>query len=226
MSSGQKMRQREALAVVRAVVDMVKAKARRIEFAGSLRRDKLFVGDAEVVFIPSDADVFLAHLHMLVWGGRLLKARYVDKNGRVSHRWGEKYRGVILPSHPDFKVELFAATMDNWGYIQWLRTGPGDANQYVMQMLRRRKSKLRFAGGQAFWGGLPIAILNERMMFDAIGVTYAKPHERTLGWYREMERANWRQPDDEWFWQRRIEADEGEDNNVVVKDVVRQLTLF
>lgn len=110
--------------------------------AGSIRRGKPEVKDAEIVVDPTEK--FRAVTDAMLNIAGISKARY--GNGNMT-RWGEKYRGLEVAG---FKVELFCATAANWGYILWLRTGPGDANQLAMLHMAR-KTQIRAIDGY-LWG--------------------------------------------------------------------------
>jgi DNA polymerase/3'-5' exonuclease PolX len=100
----------------------------RVEVAGSIRRgDKTEVKDAEIVIIPTHAYYVL--LESMLANGTIEKAQYGEKG---THRWGDKYKGLM---YRGLKIEVFCADAINWGYILWLRTGPGDSNTIAMQVL-------------------------------------------------------------------------------------------
>jgi len=125
------------------VCDLIKGHYSRIEVAGSLRRCKINPKDGEIVVIPTAT--LWPRLDELVKAGTLAKAKYGLKE---TFRWDGKnaaYRGVDVDG---LKVEIFCAKPETWGYIYWLRTGPGDANQYVMRQMDT-------LGVQLGGGGLP-----------------------------------------------------------------------
>jgi DNA polymerase/3'-5' exonuclease PolX len=204
MSTG-KMRRERALRLASMVVRMIQPYCERVFFAGSIRRGKAVVGDAEVVFIPRDIGALWARLDVLVGRGQLARAVYLDKNGRTSHKWGKKYRGVSLPHAMGFKVELFAADEHNLGYQLWLRTGPGDANTVIMQELKHRNSPMRFEGGYMRYEGVPISTPSERVFFVGLGLPYLPASQRTADVYRKMYGGgSWVLMPPSWYHQRAI----------------------
>jgi len=168
----------------------------RIVIAGSMRRGKEDVGDVEIVALPHRAPELLARLDALVAAGVITKARY----GAGATRWGVKYRGLMFEG---LRIEVFLADQHNEGYILWLRTGPGDANQYVMQECIRQSAPYRAEGG--YWrvkgdGDNPepeakrISVPDEKEMFRLLGMAWVAPAERTLAMYRQMMRnVSWAQ---------------------------------
>lgn len=150
----------------------------RIEIAGSLRRGKSEVKDVEIVYIPTDSKALLARLDSWVIAGRIRKALYPDG----SMRWGEKYRGVLVEG---IRIELFAADADNWGYQLWLRTGPADANQYVMRQCISFESPYRARDGYWWAGEERLHIPDETEMFRLLGMDWMPPGDRSLLRYQQ-----------------------------------------
>lgn len=176
----------EAAAVAghaRLLVDELRDLCDRIEIAGSLRRKQSFVKDVEIVALPKHRATLLARLDTWVATGKIHKATYGD----TGTRWGEKYRGFI---YAGVRFEIFIADADNWGYILWLRTGPGDANQYVMQQLIYQKAPIRPAEGyfrecdeRGEPTGAAIRVAGEAEMFRLLAMDTLAPEDRTLAAY-------------------------------------------
>jgi hypothetical protein len=142
-----------------------------VRVAGSVRRRKARVNDIELVTCASNRAALLARLDKLVLDGVCTKATYQN----YTHRWDVKYAGII---YQDVRIELFGATPDNLGYITWLRTGPGDANTYVMQSLGGWP--VRFDDGYAwtatYTGGTKtlvnkLRVPDERTFFNLLGIS-------------------------------------------------------
>lgn len=176
----------------------------QIEIAGSLRRGTPTVGDIEIVALPEHAPTLLARLDKWVATGAVKKAIYSDG----TTRWGEKYRGLIVEG---MRVEVFLADADNWGYILWLRTGPGDANRYVMEQLQRLNAPYRPQGG--YWHvvgaqrdaestaqpSTRIRVPDERELFRLLGSAQViAPGERSLQRYATV--LSWKRWASEWTW--------------------------
>lgn len=144
MSSGERIPLAKADEIAGAVVALVADCCQWIEVCGSVRRRKATVGDIEIVAVPADRQHLLARLDRLVLEGKIKKARY---GATVQERWGDTYRGFEFQ---DVRFEIFLADKDNRGYIQWLRTGPGDANQFIMWRMQAGSWPIRFMDGYAW----------------------------------------------------------------------------
>ena len=164
----------------------------RIEIAGSIRRGRADVKDAEIVCIPTDGQLHTL-LDQMVESGDIDKAIYTD--GRT--RWGTDYRGFI---YRGLKVEVFMTNPESWGYQFWLRTGPGDANTYIMKALGNQKAPVRFLDGRGWYSPnwvyddkkkawtaerkYPLRLATEADLFGALGMPFVPPALRTVAKYR------------------------------------------
>jgi hypothetical protein len=153
---------------------------------GSVRRQKPLVSDIELVAVPASRAAFNARLDKLVLDGVIEKSIYT--NG--THRWGDTYRGLDFGG---MRIEIFAATTQNVGYITWLRTGPADGNTYVMQNLGGWP--VRFEDGMAWYctyennikaPQYKIQVPNEATLFRLIGMEPLPPQQRSLKAYQRL----------------------------------------
>lgn len=181
---------KRALDAVAHVVDTLYDHCERVMIAGSIRRGKTNPKDGEVVVIPKPS--LWAHVDALVSEGVFGKARYGQAQ---SVRWGDTYRGLDVDG---FKVEIFTATPETWGYIYWLRTGPGDANQYMVGQLWN--SKMRAADGGIWYARdwkrdgnkwmsatrQQVRVEDERTLFSLFGMEYLDAAERSLEAYQAI----------------------------------------
>lgn len=182
----------EARATVLRLVDTLRPYCERIEVAGSIRRGKAEVKDAEIVAIGTP-ELLLA-LDRLVAEGKASKALYGEAQ---TTRWGEAYRGLV---YDGVRCEVFMTQPEAWGYQYWLRTGPAEANMFVMKWLstRGRGAPVRFQEGYG-WGSnnwrhdgkgwkaadrQRLAIPDEETLFAVLGMPYIEPHERSEARYR------------------------------------------
>ncbi len=183
MSTDTKWVRRYAMEQALGFKGMIEKYCDEVMIAGSIRREKEQVGDIEIVAIPRDTTL-LAMLDMKEHRGEIRKWRYVDKNGVVSYRWGEKYRGI---EWGPIRIELFLADANNWGFIQWLRTGPGDANQQLVTLLKYQNVIRSIDGDVWEVGGTPdnpqpvrkLRVPDEQTWFTLIGLPYIAPKMRT-----------------------------------------------
>lgn len=184
----------EARAIIEELVEILRPACELIEIAGSVRRGKLEVKDAEVVIIPTPD--LLPLTDTLIECGRAQYALYGEK---LTKRWGQNYRGLLFKG---IKCELFMTTADSWGYQYWLRTGPGDANKYIMQWLGlpHVKAPVRFQEGYGWhslhwahdgkkWVGADrrrLRIASEEDLFGVLGMPFVPPNERTEMVYKKL----------------------------------------
>lgn len=183
-----------ALARVRSFAALIRPYCTRLEIAGSIRRGKPEVKDAELVAIPGAG--LLSFLDALVNQGRIQKAEYGESR---SHRWGPKYRGLIWQG---LRVEIFLTDATSWGYIYWLRTGPGDGNQTLVTLLGTHKAPIRVREGQVWtsrnwtynakkkqWAGedeRQVQVPDEATWFALIGLPCIPPGKRTDDLYEKL----------------------------------------
>lgn len=175
--------------IAQSLMDMLRPYTNQIEIAGSLRRGNAIVGDVEIVARPVETRSFLDGLD------RLRRQQVVKLTAPV--RWGERYRAFW---YRDVKFDLFITDRDSWGYIFWLRTGPSDANTYLVSQLKYRHAPVRGMDGGVFHvryerspagGAEPtpvnrLSIPDERTWFRAMGLRYLVPGERSREAYQAM----------------------------------------
>lgn len=178
MSEGIRVMATEARPKAAALVALLADTCAEISVAGSVRRKRPTVADVEIVARPRDPRTFLARLDRLVLERTIHQAR--DKHGKP--RWGDKYRAL---AYDGLKFDVFVADPHNYGYILWLRTGPGDANQYVMQQLVRHNAPLRAKEGYWTLHDRRLSTPAETDVFALLGMPYIEPDERDVSAYME-----------------------------------------
>lgn len=161
---------------------------------GSVRREKPDVKDVELIVMPKPT--LLPFLDGLVRDGAVSKALY--GTGKQTTRWGTSYRGMV---YAGVRFELFTCDADNRGYQHWLRTGPGDANTYIMTTLSYRSAP--FGAKDGYWwlgeriekGGkrefvpdehAKLRIHEEHEMFTLLGLPFIEPKARSEALYRQL----------------------------------------
>ena len=169
-------RREDAERVVKQFITLIEDACQQVEIAGSIRRGKPDVKDAEVVVRPTHVGSFLARLDRLVVTNVIDKAQY---DGR--HRWGEKYRGLM---YHGLRIEVFLGDEHNFGYIYWLRTGPGDANEMVMR--RVYNAPFRFQSGYVWHGQRKLHVPDEREVFRLLGIPWQAPEWRSPERYLKL----------------------------------------
>lgn len=188
MSDGNRIPYTEAKQIADSLVDLLKPYCEEISIAGSVRREKDTIGDIELVALPGAN--LLTEMDKMIASGVFTKADYGG-----STRWGSTYRGVL---YQGVKCEVFLYDEHNRGYIQWLRTGPGDANTQIMVELGRKRAPYRFIGGYCYyakrwskdekdnWFGEDRALIpvpDEKTLFTLLGMKYLEPEARTAERY-------------------------------------------
>ncbi len=134
-----KMPLSEARYLAEALKDQLAPFCDRIEIAGSIRREKPFVHDIELVAIPKvelvESDLF---------GGEVpkrMKAFCETLLGFGWHKLGDPTNGkyVKIELHEGICLDLFMCVPQNWGYIFMLRTGSSWFNEHIM--IKRLKDR-------------------------------------------------------------------------------------
>lgn len=184
----------DARRVIEDLVDVLRPVCERVEIAGSVRRGRPEVHDAEVVIIPTP-DLLPLTDDLIQYG----RAQYALYGETRTKRWGQNYRGLIFQG---MKCELFITNEDSWGYQFWLRTGPGDANRFIMNWLglKHLHAPIRFQGGSGWYsrnwqhnGKAWVAddrqrlrIASEEDLFAVLGMPFIPPSERTEMMYKKL----------------------------------------
>jgi DNA polymerase/3'-5' exonuclease PolX len=160
------------------------------EIAGSIRRNKPEVGDAEHAVRPyvtkievskglfteeQTVNMLWQQMDDLVFEGKLTKHIY----GGTGPRYGSKYRGV------EFKGmlhEIYLADELNWGCQLTIRTGPAEFSQRVVEtfklagMYRQQNGYLRMPSEDGFGEIVPVP--DEQTYLKLAGIPWVEPEDR------------------------------------------------
>ncbi len=143
-----------------------------LAIAGSLRRGMNSVGDVEIVAIPGED--YLKHTDKLL------------ADSVVSHAkpkgWGPKYRKMMFR---DVKFDVFLCDEDNRGYIHFLRTGPAEANQELVTLIKD-KAPFVVKDGYVWSGEKKLRVNLEDDWFDLLGIPFIEPKNRSAGFYKKL----------------------------------------
>ena len=182
----------DARATISELVELLRPACEHVEIACSVRRGKPEVHDAEVVIIPTP-DLLPLTDDLIQYG----KAQYALYGDKKTKRWGSSYRGLMFKG---IKCELFMTHPDSFGFQYWLRTGPGDANTYIMKWLSYCNAPVRFQDGYGWFSHdwrregkewfasdrRRLRIASEEDLFAVLGMPFTPPSERTEMVYKKL----------------------------------------
>ncbi|MCA1567261.1 MAG: hypothetical protein LC803_16735 [Acidobacteria bacterium] len=191
---------REAKAIADDLVSMMSPHCHRIEIAGSIRRARQDVKDIEICAIPKwgarpgsgltlfgEATERVNLLHE--WA-----TTEADESGALRDyiRWIKPGTQHVLPWPPKpegkywralvggrIKLDLFLATRDNWGVILAIRTGSAEFSQALMTYAKHKTCYHVEGGHLRDRQGTALETPEERDVFDALGLDWVEPHERS-----------------------------------------------
>ena len=188
-ASGQKPRFQNAVGmkVAAELCAALKPVCERLVVAGSLRRRKPTVGDAEILYIgktearqdPADmfasitvnlADEVIAALEK----SGVLERR---KNVNGSEMYGPKNK-LMRHRETGLPVDFFTATAENWHNYLVCRTGPADSNTRICMAAQKRGWKWNPYGAGFSRAGEVRAMESEEAVFAFVGLPYEKPEAR------------------------------------------------
>lgn len=183
-----------AAMVAKAIVHHLEPFCQKVRIAGSIRRRKPRVKDIEIVALPkyrsTREDLF----------GQSESVESMLPLGIDSYNRCEE-GGMVLRMNPDtgkpmgdgpkmkllrdkatgIPIDLFIVEDPHqWGYIFCLRTGPAEWNKRVIEDAKRREG-VTFHKGRVLDRNMEaIPVPTERAYFEAVGMEYVPPQERTL----------------------------------------------
>mgnify|MGYP003619576969 CR=1 FL=1 len=169
---------KKSFAVVRPVAERLVAAlgpyCRRVEIAGSLRRQRDMVGDIEIVAIPRrPTDLFSQEMD-----GPTLLDRFLDEQGVPFGKRGQKFQQF---RYGRYSVDLFLPTVDTWGSVFTIRTGSAEFTKWLVTSRAAGGAcpdEVNFHGGRLYAHGRLLATPEESDVFNAVGLAYVPPAER------------------------------------------------
>lgn len=188
MSAGVRVDRNAAFLAASRLVGLLSPASIRVDVAGSIRRNTPDVGDIELVAIPrigerqvglfgtETVNYLTETLDYLIEMGEL-------RNHPTDPKRGERYSKLLDP-RSGLQVDLFSTTLESFGMILLIRTGPADYSRRFVTDLRRRG--LHAAEGQLHRGGLGcgsyvcevVPTPDEEDVFRAAGWPYIRPEHR------------------------------------------------
>ena len=161
----------------------------RCVIAGSLRRGKELVGDAEILFVPRvemapvRGDMFDAPQDLAARTiEELCELNWIERRRNVQGRtaWGELIK-LARHTASGVPIDFFAATEENWWNYLVCRTGPAENNTAICMAAQRRGWKWEpYSSGFADLNdpARRAVMESERAVFEFVGMKYREPKDR------------------------------------------------
>jgi DNA polymerase/3'-5' exonuclease PolX len=175
MSNAPKLPYVRMLPIAQGIVNRLAANCKRIEIAGSIRRQKNMIGDIEIVAVPTEA--LYAQLDELL------------ASGKIGHKprkaWGNKLCSFVFDTKAGdpIQVDLFLQPDPaTWGVNFMIRTG---SSEFSHHMVTRRDmggwmpNCFQVEGALVWWNEKVIPTLEEKDVFALWGMDYVQPEHRT-----------------------------------------------
>lgn len=177
-----------ALSVVRELLAAISPACERVIVAGSLRRKKADVGDAEILYIPKtevrkiSGDMFAT--------GRVdladLAIRELIESGILALRLGENGSTAYGPKNKllvhvstGLPVDLFATSESSWFNYLVCRTGSKENNMRIAEAARAKGWRWNpYGSGFTGGDGHTHAVTSEQEVYALVGLPYPEPWER------------------------------------------------
>jgi len=162
------MEYQKAKQIADSVLEKLKPHCERIEIAGSVRRKKANPNDIEIVAIPKPygTDLFESGI-----------ATVVNQWEKVKGILPCKYTQRILPE--GIKLDLFFATVDNWGLIFAIRTGSADYSHKVLAT-GWVKQGYKSSNGILTKDEIEYPVREEIDLFNLLGLKWIDPQFREI----------------------------------------------
>lgn len=166
-----------ALAKARALVQVITPACERVLIAGSLRRRQATIGDLELVVIPRMRPV--RDLFDQPAGAVSLLDECLAGLGLHFTKAGPKYKQF---GWEGMTCDLFICTPETWAVNATLRTGCAAFSHWLVTPVRQGGAKpghMEFKDGRLSEAGRVLDVQTEEELFQALGVRWLAPEERT-----------------------------------------------
>ena len=189
MSDKPRWPRADALKVAEFLMGYLAQCTERAEIAGSIRRNRPYVGDIEIVYIPkiqmvpnaSDLFGYPIPMNLVDVDISLLIAAQVLKR-RMSSAGHSAYgpKNKLLVHVPTgIPVDLFATTADCWFNYLVCRTGGTQTNVNICNAaIARGKHWQPYGSGFKEPDGQITTMDSERAVFEHVGLKYLPPEQR------------------------------------------------
>jgi len=150
----------KAKVIADSVVKVLEPYCFRTEVAGSIRRQKPFVNDIDLVLIPRDR-----------WGldGVLLRMGKYKMSGKK----------ITRVQMENISLDVYFATPETFATLLLIRTGSAENNIRLATLAKRKGWRLKANGDGLFnEKGERVAGDSEQSIYSALGLKYQEPRER------------------------------------------------
>jgi DNA polymerase (family 10) len=169
---GERLPLRQARDLAYKVRDALIPHCRRIEIAGSIRRQRETCGDIDIVCLPAGLTGREAILARCKQGATLLK----EGEQYVEFRLANGFQLDLWFAH-DGTGDLIAPEPSNYGALLLARTGSAFHNIWIAD--RARAKGLRFSPSRGLTrDGKVVASAEEAEIFRTLGLPFVQPWER------------------------------------------------
>ena len=172
----------EATSVAEDLITLLRPACERIEVAGSVRRNRVLVGDVELLVVSKEAPNTSLWLERPPLDARILQLMAegilnyrLNKNG--SRTFGP-FNKLLAHIPSGIPIDLFSTTLANWGLSLVIRTGPKEFN--IKMMTRLKTLGLQGHVNQPIQdqNGDPLPCPTEEILFRLLGWRFLPPEER------------------------------------------------
>lgn len=177
------MKLNEAQKIAEEVKGWLTPYCKKIEIAGSIRRQKAEVGDVELLCIPKPSmDLFGAMQGDELGLGiqRLVLGNHLDYrlNSKGSKVYGIRNK-LLTHVTSGFPIDIFSTDESVWATAMVVRTGPKESNIRIAMAAKKKGWRfLAYGAGFRKEDGTVIVCTSEREIFEAVGLEYKEPEER------------------------------------------------
>jgi DNA polymerase (family 10) len=167
----------QAMAAAQALIALIERACERVEIAGSIRRQRPFVHDIDLVVIPKYETIetdLLGGTEQVSQLDQLLQ----DQDAVANHG-GDKIKTGVIDGIP---FDIYIASPSTWATLLLIRTGSKEHN--IMLTTRARELGMKLcANGTGLvnrYTGDIIAWESEGSIFRALGMAYVEPEKREM----------------------------------------------
>jgi len=147
-------------------------KSEKLTVAGSIRRNRPFVGDIEILVVPRPG--FDSILDFLI--SRHVFDYRLNSGGRRAFGPMNKLLVHVASGIP---VDIFCTTPECWPVALVVRTGPKESNIRICMAAQKRGLKFNpYGRGFTRNDGTEIICRSEQEVFETVGLPYLPPEER------------------------------------------------